>query len=297
MQFGRMSQAEIGGLIDVYRNAGGNFFDTAHCYCSWLPAGAGCSELALGNYVKVNKCRNRVVIATKGGHPTMPQYRTVTDYLSKGRIEADIDDSLGRLQTDVIDLYWLHRDDPRLEAGSIIEILNAEVRRGRIRFLGASNWTSQRIAEANAYAAARGLLGFAASQPRWSLLQYKSMTQAERLVPGVLLHLDDSDRRWHAQSGLPVICYGSAGKGFFASGGRTPADSVSPENTARFERAAGLAVKLGATPGQVALAWLRAQPFPVIPILGTRSPEHLRDALGTARLSLSPADVAVLERG
>ena len=122
------------------------------------------------------------------------------------------------------------------------------------------------------------------------------MTQEERLHPGVMLSLDDGDRRWHTQSQLPVICYGSTGNGYFATGGKTPIEHRSPENQARCERAAALAAKLHATPNQVALAWLMCQPFPVIPILGTSRIAHLRDALDSVRLTLSPSDLSYLER-
>lgn len=298
MQLGAMTEPEpIRQLVHAFRNAGGNFFDTAHCYCSWLPSGAGASEVRLGNYIKENNCRDQVILATKGGHPTMERYRTVTNYMSRARIEADIDDSLGRLQTDVIDLYWLHRDDPQIDVGTILDILNAEVKRGRIRYFGGSNWTSQRLHEANVYAKKHGISGFVASQPQWSLLQYSPMSQTDRLKPGTLLHVDDADRQWHKQSRIPLIPYGSTGNGFFASNGKQPEKYQSPENQARCHRATELAAQKQATPTQVALAWLLAQPFPVVPILGTSKVEHLEEAMKANSLSLTQKEVLWLEKG
>lgn len=297
MQFSAMDRKAVFDLIDAYRDCGGNFFDTAHCYCSWLPSGAGSSESVLGLYIKERRCRDQVVLATKGGHPSMPNYRTVNNYLSRERVGADIDDSLGRLMVDRIDLYWLHRDDPGIDAGEIVEMMNDEVSKGRIRSFGASNWTSRRISEANDYAKRRGMQGFSASQPKWSLLEHPVMTQEERLARGVLLHMDDADRRWHTETQLPAVCYSPTGRGFFATGGRAPSDLIAPENTARAGRVSRLAEKKGRTPGQIALAWLLAQPFPVIPILGTSSVEHLNDAMAAEAVNLSLPEADALEHG
>jgi aryl-alcohol dehydrogenase-like predicted oxidoreductase len=298
MPFGsKVTGAAVDELADCYRDAGGNFFDTAHCYCFWTPGGAGCSERELGRYIKSRGCRDEVVIATKGAHPPMDGYRDDEDYMTAGRIAADIDDSLSRLAVDTIDLYWLHRDDPRVEAGAIVEMLNGEVKRGRIRAFGGSNWTSQRFDEANRYARERGLDGFAASQPRWSLLAYEPQTEEERLQPAAVVHVQDEDRRWHEASQMAVIPYGPTGNGFFATHGERPERRGTPANLERLRRVMSLADGLGATANQVALAWLLCQPFPVIPILGTSKVDHLRDALGAEGIDLTPEQRDSLDRG
>lgn len=298
MQLGARATGEtIDALLDAYRDAGGNFLDTAHCYCFWAPGGDGLSERVVGEYVRRNGCRKEMVIASKGAHPPVPGYRAVADYMSPSRLESDIDDSLGRMQIETIDLYWLHRDDPRVAVGEILDMLQAEKQRGRIRCFGGSNWTAERLDEANRYAAEHGIEGFVASQPRWSLLEYESKSREERLKPGVLLHADEDDRSRHAASRLPMICYGPTGNGFFANEGKAPEKFISDENTARAARAKEVAELIGATPNQVALAWLRAQPFPVVPILGTADVAHLRDALGAVDVSLTEEQVGYLETG
>lgn len=298
MQIGTRARGETAAaLLDAFRDAGGNFFDTAHCYCFWTEWGDGISERTLGEYIKNNNCRDEVLIATKGAHPESGKYRKNPNYMSPERLAADIDDSLGRLQTDVIDLLWLHRDDPRVGVGEILDMLNAEARRGRIRHFGGSNWTARRLEEANAYAAEHGIGGFVASQPRWSLLHYDTQSDDKRLEPGVLLHVNDDDRRRHEQSQLPVIPYGPTGNGFFAYHGEKPETFVNDENVARAARADQLAEPLGATPNQVALAWLMHQPFPVVPILGTADVDHLADALGSVEVNLTDEQVAWLENG
>lgn len=298
MQLGSRATGDtIDALLHAYRDRGGTFLDTAHCYCFWTERGDGSSERIVGDYVRKNNCRDEMVIATKGAHPPVPGYRSTEDYMTPCRLKCDIEDSLGRMKIDTIDLYWLHRDDPRVPVGDILDMLNAEVRRGRIRAFGGSNWTAERLDEANQYAAEHRIDAFVGSQPRWSLLQYDAMSREKRLEPGVLLHINDDDRQRHADSQLPVICYGPTGNGFFAMGGEQPEKFANTENKARAARTQQLADQLGATPNQIALAWLRSQPFPVIPILGTASVEHLRDALGAVDVSITPEQATWLETG
>jgi aryl-alcohol dehydrogenase-like predicted oxidoreductase len=281
-------------LLGLYRDAGGNFLDTAHCYAFWTPGGAGSSERFLAGYIRRSGCRD-LVIATKGGHPGAPGYRTVERWLSPARIEADVDDSLGRLEVERIDLYWLHRDETARPVAEIVETLNREIWRGRLRWLGASNWRPERIAEANAYAAAHGLRGLNASQPEFSLAKKNSPNPApaaDASGGNVMLFLEEPDQAWHRRTQLPVVPYTSTAGGYFASGGQSAKAAFdSSENRARLERAQSLARELGATPGQVALAWLLHQDFPVFPIIGTRNPEHLREDLGAAQVRLTAEQV------
>ena len=282
--------ADAAALGDRFREAGGNFFDTAHCYSFWVDGvEAGSSERAFGAWLQDRGDRDDVIIATKGAHPAGPGYRDDVDYMTQARIAQDISDSLERLQTDWIDLYWLHRDDPRVDVGSIVDWLYAERQTGRIRSVGASNWTAPRIAAAQAYAEAHGIPGFVASQPQWSLVDYPPQTDEQRLAPEALLHLNAADRAWHTHSQLPVIPYGSTGNGFFASHGERAARFANATTLARLERCESLARELAATPNQIALAWLLAQPFPVIPILGTANPEHLADAIAAPAVTLTDA--------
>lgn len=300
MQFGhKVTGGAIDQLFNVFRDGGGNFIDTAHCYCFWNPAGAGSSELIVGDYLKRNKVRDEFVIATKGGHPPGPKYRRNSDsFLSPYRVKADIDDSLGRLNIDSIDLYWLHRDDPRIPVGEIIEMLEAERKSGRIRYFGGSNWTSQRLAEANTYAKDHGISGFVASQPRWNLAITKEDPEGDkRLEPGTLLAFSETDAKWHKESGLPVIPYTPTAGGFFAQKAEKPEQWRTSEGIARYQRTEKLANELDASPNQIALAWLRHKPFPVIPILGTSKVKNLVDAIGAADVSLSAEQANWLKNG
>ena len=282
-----LPQSESDALLDVYVEASGNFFDSAHVYSFWLPGGNGLSEIRIGYYLRRRGLTDKVVVATKGGHPSAPGYRTVEHYLSPARIGADIDDSLGRLQCSHVELYYLHRDDLRVPVGEIIDALNDEIERGRLKYLGASNWSTARISEANDYARANNKAGFVISQPRWSLACAQS--GASDMIDA------DDEIGWYRDNNFPLAVYSPTAHGFF-DGHDTPAYQ-SPENNARRERAGQLARKYNATPGQIALAYLIDQTFPVFPIIGTSKVARLREALGADAINLTPDDMAWLVQG
>jgi len=288
---------DLDALINAYRDDGGNFFDTAHCYAFWVPEGAGCSERAVADYIRRNG-KGDLIVATKGGHPGATGYRTVEHWLSPERIAADIDDSLGRLECETIDFYWLHRDETALPVSEIVEALNREVKRGRIRHLGASNWRPARIEEANAYAAKHRLAGFVASQPEWSLAKKTKPNpdaKSDTLGGRANLFLEEPDVAWHRKSKVAVIPYTSTAAGYFASAGERGQGSFdNPVSRKRLEITQKIARELGATPGQVALAWLLHQDFKVFPIIGTHSIEHLRENTAATKLKLTPEQVRSL---
>jgi aryl-alcohol dehydrogenase-like predicted oxidoreductase len=280
-------------LYDTYRAAGGTFFDTAHIYAGWLPNGLGASERALGEIVRRRRDRANIIIASKGGHPDAGSwYRRPDRYLSPERVDMDITESLDRLGDSMIDLYFLHRDDSRVPVGEIIDLLNEQIARGRIRYAGASNWTAGRIAAANEYAAAKGKRGFVASQPMYSLAEPNPPRDK------TMRSLEAEDRVWHARSRLPVLAYSCTANGYFASNGEKGATAWdNPVSRARLGVVKQLAAELGVTPNQIALAYLMHQQFPVVPILGTVDVNHLRDGLGAASVRLSPDQVHRLEIG
>ncbi len=283
-------------LYSLYRDAGGNTFDTAHCYSFWLPNGSGASERVLGRCIRRFNDRKNVFIITKGGHPAvLPDYPRPDSFLAPEIIASDINDSLERLGFDTIDLYLLHRDDPRMPVSGIIDTLNSHIATGRLRSIGVSNWTTARIAEANAYAQANGLHGFVVSQPQFSLAQPNA---PEPTTDPANRYLYDHDIAWHTRSRLPVLCYSPTAGGYFASDGvRSKGTFENPTSRARLIRAQQLAAQLGATPNQIALAYLMAQPFLIIPILGTSDPVHLADGLASANIQLTPTQVRWLRDG
>jgi aryl-alcohol dehydrogenase-like predicted oxidoreductase len=281
---------QLDALLDAYHAAGGNWLDTAHCYAAWTPAGAGCSERAIGEYLRRRGNRSEWVLATKGGHPAMNGYDRPGVCLSPQCIARDLDESLDRLGVEVVDLYWLHRDDERLGVDEIVDMLDAHISAGRLRYVGVSNWTLERLAAANAYAEQNGRAGFVATQPRWHL----ACVAGE--LPDGMRFLDLASRRWCREQNLTMVPYTATAGGAFATGKMDKLIDT-PETHARIERARRLAEKLHCTPNQVALAWLMCQPQPVFPIIGTGNIAHLKDAIGATQIALSPEQVAWLETG
>jgi aryl-alcohol dehydrogenase-like predicted oxidoreductase len=292
MRFGaRVHGADMFELYRAYCEAGGNFFDTAHCYACWVPNGNGASERSLGECLRKFGNRRDVVVSTKGAHPAAgPPYPRPADCMTAAVVASDINESLERMQIDTIDLYTLHRDDPRHPVGEIIDFLNAEIKRGRVRYIGASNWTAARLDAANSYALAHGLQGFVASSPQWNLGKpnHQSIAWDGSYDPTTHL-MTDEDIAWHRRTQVAVMPWTPTAYGFFDGAvGRNPDSFDSPLNRERRERARTLAAELGATDNEIALAYLLAYEFPVFPIVGTTKLAHLNDSLGLDRVSLTP---------
>ena len=283
-----MTDGDVASLLGAFRDAGGTFVDTAHVYAFWTPAGAGSSECAIGRYLAANRWDD-VVVATKGGHPGLPGYRTTDRWLDPGRVHADIEDSLGRLRTDRIDLYYLHRDDLDLSVEEIIDMLNDEIRAGTIREIAASNWSVARIESANEYARKRGLHGFVASQVEWSLA-YKRPAEPKPRGDQTIV-AQEQDIEFHRRSGMPLCAYASTARGFFAQSSEDRPGYDNDVSRQRRVRARELAAQKGCTPTQIALAWLMNQPFPCIPLTGTVNADHLSENLGAAEVTLTKTEV------
>lgn len=301
MQFGAIAKGDdIFRLYHQYCEAGGNFFDTAHSYACWFPGGEMLSERSLGECLRKYGNRNEVVVSTKGGLFNMPPfYPRPDDCMTPQVISSDISDSLERLQVELIDLYILHRDDLRHSAGEIIETLNAEIARGRIKYIGASNWTTERITEANEYAAQHNLQGFVISSPQWNLVVPNHPPINWDGSHDTTAHMmTDDDIAWHRKTNFAIMPWTPTAYGYIAGATTPNAQSFdNPVSRERRQRANTLAQKLSCTPNQIALAYLRSYEFPVFPILGTMNTEHLAESLAADNITLTPQQRDWLIRG
>ena len=268
-------EAERGfALLDEVRELGCTTFDTAHQY------GDGDSERTFGRWMESRGLREDVVVIGKGAHHSLDRSR-VTPF----DITADLFDSLARLRTEYIDLYLLHRDDPFVPVGPIVETLNEHLGAGRIRAFGASNWSTERIDEAQEYARARGLVPFAASSPNLSLaVQAKAPWEGCVSISG---ERGKAARRWYVQHEMPLFAWSSLAGGFFS--GRFKRDNLDTfdayldelcvktycfeDNFARFDRARTLAEERGLSVPQVALAYVLGQPLDVFALVGCHTGE------------------------
>lgn len=282
-------------LLDHYAEAGGNFIDTAAVYANWLPGEKNVSEKIIGRWLQRRADREQMVVATKGGHPELETMHV--SRMSRAEIEADLNDSLRNLQTERIDLYWLHRDDPSLPVEEILETMNALVRAGKIRYFGCSNWRAPRIREAQAAAAAAGLLGFVADQMKWSL----AVIDPDGLGDSTTVAMDDNLYDYHRESGLAAVAYSSQAGGLFqkmaAGGSPTGGEYPVEPNRRRLARIEQLAGETGLTITQIVLGYMQAQPFVTVPIVGCRTLAQLRGSLSAADVRLSPDQVDFLVKG
>lgn len=280
-------------LLDAALELGYTTIDTANAYPS---------EWAIGQWMEERKCRDKVVIISKCCHLN-PDRKRVTPF----DITADLHDDLARLRTDYIDIYLLHRDDEEVPVGPLVETLNEHLRAGKIKAFGGSNWTHERIQEANEYAAEHGLVGFIASSPHYSLAEQVE----EPWAPGCI-GISGPDgveaRKWYVGTGMPVFAYSSLARGFFS--GRISRSTFEKEketidqacliaycheqNFQRLDRAEILAKEKGVSIPKIALAYTMSQPMNVFPIVGAANRKELEDNLEVLDVKLTANEVAWL---
>ncbi|MDQ0173636.1 aldo/keto reductase [Paenibacillus tundrae] len=279
---------KVAANMDAFLSIGGNTVDTAHIYCG------GQSEEVLGRYMQERGNRDEIVILTKGAHHNQDGPRVNPD-----AIRSDLLTSLERLQTPHVELYALHRDDPNVAVGVILEALNEHIEAGKIGAIGASNWTWQRLEEANTYAASHGLKGFTFSSPNLSL------AKANEPFWAGCVSADAETLAWHERTQLPLLSWSSQARGFF-TGRFTPevrdnADLVrvfySDGNWERLHRAEQLAAAKNTTPIQIALAYVLNQSFPTCALIGAQNQAELLSCDEGSRISLSTQEVNWLDLG
>jgi aryl-alcohol dehydrogenase-like predicted oxidoreductase len=270
-------------LLDAWLELGGNAIDTARQY--------GNSEAIVGRWLRERGCRDEVVVATKGAHYDL---ETGRNRVSEEEIGADLAESLAQLGVDTIDVYWLHRDDPAQPVGPILETLNSHAQEGRIRVFGASNWSHERLEQANAHADANGLQSFACSSPQLSLA-----VPREEPWPGCISIHERGALEWYARTQLPVFAWSSQAAGYFAGVRDDDVTRVygTDENAGRLRRAQQLAAQKGCTVTQVALAWVVHQPFPTHAIIGPHSSAELRESAAALEVELSADEARWLDLG
>jgi len=289
------SRDESFALLDLFAEAGGNFLDTAHVYADWLPDGRGASERTVGEWLRTRGVRDGFTVATKGGHPrleTMERSR-----LRPEDLERDLTESLERLGTDRVDLYWLHRDDPAVPVGEILGALNGHMKAGQIGAIGASNWRPARLRAASEYAKAHGLTGFVASQIGWSLA-VPNVTQGQWYDA---LHMDAEALEYYRTAGLKVIPFSPQAGGFFAH----PYDTAdakyalyhNAQSAGRWERVRQVSERRGVSANAVALAYVLRHPCGGAAVIGPRTVEQLRDSMEAVGMDVSEEERRFLEDG
>ena len=276
-------------LLDAVAAGGVNCFDTARIY--------GMAEKSLGDWMSRRGNRDQLVIVDKGAHP-LPD--TVVPRVTPAAIEADIARSLSLLQTDYVDIYMLHRDDPTKPVGPIVEVLNDLRERGKLKLFGVSNWSVTRIEAANAYAYEHDLEPFSVSSPNYGLAEQVLDPWGGGCV-SISGPSEAENRRWYQSSGMAVFAYAVLAHGLLS--GKVRSDALSDvekvldsfairgyccrQNYERLRRTEQIAQKHGCTVAQAALAWVLAQPLEVFAQVSASTPERFASNLGALEVELT----------
>ena len=294
---GDLNRSDSFALLDAFVEQGGNFIDTAHVYSDWIPGEKSRSEKLIGAWRHERSHGSKLVIGTKGAHPLLESM--LTPRLSPQEIVTDLDESLTFLQMATIDLYWLHRDDISRPVAEIVDTLNAQVKAGKIRYFGASNWSADRLREAQDYAAHSGQQAFSANQPLWNLAVIDHAAMPDK----TMVAMDASLINFHRANQLAAVPYTSQANGLFDRIAKGTWDKLGPAaqrtypeaaNRARYERIRQVAAQTGKTINQIVLAYLINQPFVTVPIIGTKRLDQLTDSLQAAGVILTPEQLQFL---
>ncbi len=288
---------DVSELLDEMVSLGVNAFDTARGY--------GLAERVLGQWMRRRGNRKDLVILSKCG-----DLKDGVVHLDRQVIEQELARSLEELDTDCIDIYLLHRDDPATPIGEYIDCLNERKTAGQIRCFGVSNWTVARIREANDYARAHGLEGFSVSSPHYGL----AAQVADPWGGGCVTVSGDShgaDRAWYSGNQMPVVAYSSLSRGFFRGrfrawdyeGARRALDPnaqrgyLSEGNMARLARAEELAARDGCTVAFIAMRYVFSSSMNLYAVCATGSADRMRKNIEASLQPLCAADVRYLETG
>ncbi|MFC0115496.1 aldo/keto reductase [Kibdelosporangium aridum] len=275
-------------IMDRYAEAGGNFIDTADSYSFWAPGNVGGeSETIIGQWLAERGNRDDMVIATKVG--ALPEFKGLSAKTVKAAAEA----SLNRLGTDRIDLYWAHFDQPEIPVEETLGAFTDLVREGKVRYVGASNLSGERIAQSLAASDRDGLARYVALQPKYNLMDRKDYESEYAPIA--------------AKENLAVFPYYGLARGFLTGkyrgregdgGDSHRASSASAYYDERGQRVLAVLDDVSAAHdvpvASVALAWLRQQPNVVAPIASARKPEQLPALIRSVTLELSPDELAKL---
>ena len=278
MMFGTTtSKKESYETLDLFMDMGGNFIDTSNNYAHWAGTGDE-SETLLGEWLKDRGCRDRVVIATKVGFDR----RGKGAGLRKEQIEYWVDESLRKLGTDYIDLYYAHTDDTNTPFEETMETFDRLVKKGKVRTLGSSNYDTWRLAEANMTAEKNGWTP-SYLQPKFEVAPkypYNEVVNRERL-------------RFLCDKNMPLVSYSCLCKGAYEDPTRLPGEY---EGGKRLSFIREMAALKGVTPSALVIAWLtnlhRCEGFPHVIPLFSATPEHMKQNLRGLSLSYSDEELA-----
>ncbi len=285
-------------LLDGLFEHGFTCFDTAHNY------GGGVCEKELGAWIKARGIRDDAVILTKGAHPYPPDE---PQRVTPSFIRRDLEDSLERLQTDFVEMYLLHRDNPDYPVGELVDVLNECQEKGYIGIYGGSNWRAERVREANEYAAANGKSPFTISSPQFSVAEMIRPPWPGCVSAGGVQ--GEADRAWYDENGISLFTWSSLAGGFMTGRFRrgnlkeftsywdtNPIGAYAYEsNFQRLDRALELADDRDVSPTQIAIAYVLSSSPRYHAIIANWEIEQIAENVKAVDIKLSAEEIAWLE--
>ncbi|MHC1692841.1 MAG: aldo/keto reductase [Sphaerochaetaceae bacterium] len=283
-------------LLDTFATHGGTTVDTARVYGQDTPGKRSLSEELIGKWLKETGMRQHIYLITKGGHPDQT---TLQPRITAQHLDSDIQQSLDALGCDTVDLYFLHRDDPALEPGQIMEMTAPLVKSGKACALGASNWSIARITQANQYAQAHHLPQFVASELHWSLADCTPQIWGDN----TLQCMTEEALSWYREHHFPVFAYSSQAKGLFSKAiscgyetlnGKIRQRYLTDKNRRRVERVRQLSLETGLSPAAIVTAYITRNSMPSVAITGCSTLPQLLDTLSGEDVVLTESQIAFL---
>ncbi len=292
-----ISEATALKQLDIYVQGGGNLLDTAAVYGQDKAGEPSTSEQVIGKWLAANALRRQLFIASKGCHPHKNDLHK--SRVGEREMMDDISRSLDQLKTDYLDIWFFHRDNPAMGADEIIDMAQLLVAKKLIRHLGASNWRSKRIEEANSWATTHGKAPFVISEIQWSLAH----CTPEIWGDDTMVCMNEEEHAWYTEHDFPVMAFAPQAKGLFSKLIAGEAASLSETARRRFLTERNIALvpevralseELGVTPAAVVIAFLTSQKNPTIAIAGSSRVEQITDTLSASSLTLSEDQAAAL---
>lgn len=258
--------------MDLYIQNGGNIIDTARLYTD------GKSEEIIGKYLKERKLKNKIIISTKAAHP--PAGHMEINRLSLTEIEKDVDTSLSLLGVDAIDILWLHRDDHSVPVETVVDAMDAVIKKGKVKYWGVSNWQGSRMEMANIYAKSKGMPQIFGGQIQWSL------AKPSHIYDPTLVAMNSAEAEYYKKYGAPVFAFASQGKGFFEKYHRNCLSEKAreryycEENIKTYHILKKISLETGYSLTALGLTYLiKQKDFDVFPIIGCTKPEYVTKAM------------------
>ena len=307
----KLDQEKSFKVLDTFVQAGGNFIDTANVYCKWLEGHGNCSEQIIGKWLKDRGTQGKVIVATKGAHYSFEDQGR--SRVNREDIRTDLDESCRTLGTDVIDFYWLHRDDPKKPAEEIVDILEELQKEGRIRYFGFSNYRTKRLKEIQKCLEERNHPGITAVSNQWSLA---GINPGGNTNPDpTLVEFSREEYKWHCETKTASIPFSSTAMGFFSKLQKMGvlytekvdtfwmrnmesqiadlSESIKKSywnetNLRTYQKLLKLQKETGHSLQSLSLAYFFHQPFQTVPVTVVSNLNQLKDALAACDIDFEP---------